>query len=36
MAYESLGDARSARPSWSTYLELDPEGTWADIARRHL
>ncbi len=36
MAYESLGDAQSARPSWNTYLELDPEGTWADIARRHL
>ena len=21
---------------WETYLELDPSGPWAEIARRHL
>ena len=36
MAYEELGDRRNARPLWRTYLELEPSGTWADIARQHL
>jgi tetratricopeptide (TPR) repeat protein len=36
MAYEELGDKRNARPLWRTYLELEPSGTWADIARQHL
>jgi tetratricopeptide (TPR) repeat protein len=36
MAYEELGDRRNARPLWRTYLELEPTGTWADIARQHL
>jgi len=36
MAYEELGDKRNARPLWRTYLELEPTGTWADIARQHL
>jgi tetratricopeptide (TPR) repeat protein len=36
MAYESVGDRERARPSWMRYLQLDPTGTWADIARRHL
>jgi tetratricopeptide (TPR) repeat protein len=35
-AYEELGDRRNARPLWRTYLELEPSGTWADIARQHL
>jgi len=36
MAYEQLGRAAEARPCWRRYLELEPTGTWADIARRHL
>lgn len=36
MAYEGVGDANSARPCWKKYLALEPTGTWAEIARRHL
>jgi tetratricopeptide (TPR) repeat protein len=36
MAYEQSGDAASARPYWQKYLELEPTGTWAEIARKHL
>lgn len=36
MAYEGLGDATRARPCWRKYLDLEPSGTWAEIARRHL
>lgn len=36
MAYEQAGQAASARPYWARYLELEPEGTWSDIARQHL
>lgn len=36
MAYESLGQRDKARPSWRRYLELEPSGTWADVARKHL
>ncbi len=36
MAYEQTGDAEAARPCWKRYLEIEPTGTWADIARRHL
>jgi tetratricopeptide (TPR) repeat protein len=36
MAYESLADKARARMHWKTYLELEPTGTWADIARGHL
>jgi tetratricopeptide (TPR) repeat protein len=36
MAYEQTGDAEAARPCWRKYLEIEPTGTWADIARRHL
>ena len=36
MAYEQVGNAEDARPCWRRYLELEPTGTWADIARRHL
>jgi tetratricopeptide (TPR) repeat protein len=36
MAYEELGDSVRARPCWRRYLELEPTGTWADIARKHL
>lgn len=36
MALEELGRAADARPHWETYLRLDPDGPWAEIARRHL
>lgn len=36
MALEELDETRGARPHWETYLELDPNGSWADIARRYL
>jgi tetratricopeptide (TPR) repeat protein len=36
MAFEQVGNPDEARPCWRRYLELEPTGTWADIARRHL
>lgn len=36
MAYEALTDKARARVHWKRYLELEPTGTWADIARDHL
>jgi tetratricopeptide (TPR) repeat protein len=36
MAYEALADEVRARVHWKRYLELEPSGTWADIARDHL
>lgn len=36
MAYESVGDTQRARTAWESYLAIEPTGTWADIARRHL
>lgn len=36
MAFEELGRSADARPHWENYLALDPEGPWAEIARRHL
>lgn len=36
MAYEQVGDAVQARPHWQTYIGLEPQGTWTEIARRHL
>jgi tetratricopeptide (TPR) repeat protein len=36
MAYEALSDKARARVHWKRYLELEPTGTWADIARDHL
>jgi len=36
MAYEQAGDAAHARPCWRKYLEIEPTGTWAEIARKHL
>ncbi|HVU06018.1 MAG TPA: tetratricopeptide repeat protein [Polyangiaceae bacterium] len=36
MAYEQLGDPGKARPYWKSYVELEPEGTWTEIAKRHL
>jgi tetratricopeptide (TPR) repeat protein len=36
MAYEQVGEAAQARPHWQTYIGLEPQGTWTEIARRHL
>jgi len=36
MALEQLGQRTRARPHWRRYLELEPEGTWAEIAKQHL
>jgi tetratricopeptide (TPR) repeat protein len=36
MAHESVGQGERAAPHWQRYLALEPEGPWADIARRHL
>ncbi|MSP25705.1 MAG: tetratricopeptide repeat protein [Myxococcales bacterium] len=36
MAFEQLSERERARDNWSRYLELEPTGTWADIAREHL
>ncbi len=36
MAYEALSEKAKARVHWKRYLELEPTGTWADIARDHL
>jgi tetratricopeptide (TPR) repeat protein len=36
MAYEQVGDTGSARRCWKRYLDLEPTGTWAEIARQHL
>jgi tetratricopeptide (TPR) repeat protein len=36
MACEAVGEKVRARSHWKRYLELEPTGTWADIAREHL
>jgi Tfp pilus assembly protein PilF len=36
LSYETLGSKEKARPAWERYLELEPTGTWADIAREHI
>src|SRR3954467_2610581 len=36
MAYEQSGQADKAQPYWRSYVELEPHGTWSEIARRHL
>jgi tetratricopeptide (TPR) repeat protein len=36
MAYEQGGDTSKARVCWQRYLEIEPTGTWAEIARQHL
>jgi DNA-binding transcriptional MerR regulator len=36
MAYEQVGETGKARPCWRKYLEIEPTGTWAEIARKHL
>jgi tetratricopeptide (TPR) repeat protein len=36
MAWERLGERSRARPHWKKYLDLEPTGTWADVAREHV
>jgi Tfp pilus assembly protein PilF len=36
LLYEKLGLRRTSREHWRRYLQLDPGGSWADVARRHL
>ncbi len=36
MALEELARRADARRHWEAYLALDPEGPWAEIARRHV
>lgn len=36
MAYEQLGERAKARFHWRRYLDLEPNGAWADIAKKHL
>jgi Flp pilus assembly protein TadD len=36
MAYEQIAEPGKARIHWRRYLDLEPKGTWADIARKHL
>ena len=36
MAYEQIGERAKARFHWRRYLDLEPNGAWADIAKRHL
>jgi tetratricopeptide (TPR) repeat protein len=36
MAYEQIGQAEKARPYWTNYIQLEPAGTWTEIAKRHL
>lgn len=36
MALEQMGSRSEARTHWKRYLDLEPNGTWADIARKHI
>lgn len=36
MTLEELGRTREARMHWQAYLELEPTGPWAEIAKKHL
>lgn len=36
LLYDRLGLARKAREHWRRYLQLEPNGGWAEIARKHL
>ena len=36
MALEEVADHGSARRHWQIYLRLEPQGAWAEVARRHL
>lgn len=36
MALEEVGERSTARRHWQVYLQLEPQGAWAEVARRHL
>jgi tetratricopeptide (TPR) repeat protein len=36
MALEQGGQPDEARPCWRKYLDLEPSGTWSEVARKHL
>ena len=36
MVLEELGKRQEARPHWETYIKLDPNTSWSEIARKHL
>lgn len=36
MALEERGERSEARPHWQQYLVLEPGGSWADVAEKHL
>lgn len=36
LLYEKLGLRRKARSHWRSYVQLEPNGTWIDIARQRL
>jgi Tfp pilus assembly protein PilF len=36
LVYEKIGLRRKARGHWRRYLQLEPSGTWVEIARRRL
>jgi tetratricopeptide (TPR) repeat protein len=36
MALEESGERSGARKHWQVYLQLEPYGAWAEVARRHL
>ncbi len=36
MALEEAGQRSAARRHWRVYLQLEPDGAWAEVARRHL
>ena len=36
MAHEQSGNSETARGCWQQYLDIEPTGTWAEIARQHL
>lgn len=36
MALEERGERAEAQPHWRQYLTLEPDGSWAEIAQKHL
>ena len=36
LLYEKLGVRGKAVDHWRRYLQLDPAGVWAEIARQHI
>ena len=36
LLYEKIGLRRKARTYWQRYLQLEPNGTWVETARKRL